>query len=172
MPSKDRTADRLSRWRKAFQEASEDALKLRGMFVYTSSQMPATHDEVMDRIAAVWHDNRPNCLLKAFASLGLNPDRPDHHVLLLVALADACFGRGKVGSPRGARKWTLAHLLALARHEQEVKQAYPSVSSGAQIADRIRERYPDLYRHTPSDQIRRRLPKAREERERLPSSFK
>jgi hypothetical protein len=129
-----------------------------------------TRDDLLDRMGATWRTRPPpKSLQKAFAFFELDAARPNHHELLIVALADACFGREKVGRPKGSLRWTPAALFTLALHENEVRKMDLTISSNQQAAERIREQFPDFYRTFESHQLRQRLPRARQEFARMRS---
>ena len=98
---------------------------------------------------------------RAARAFELDEKRRGHRNLLLVVLADILFGEPRrAGRPRKPTKWNRAGLIRLRDDYNELLSGNPPISDKA-AAEKIKEKFPDRYRHVQAGALRRRLPEAR-----------
>src|SRR5262245_12945277 len=161
-------SERLANWRGILKELGRhldyDVKNEHGESISAIDGMPL--NTVTDIMAQAWlrpaQDHKSPSLCAACNYFGLDVGNRAHVRMLLAILADACFGRD---ATKGRRKsWDRERYLALAEQLAEVKQDNPNLSD-ARAASLIKRRFPDSYRAIQADQIRNRLPEARQRHE-------
>jgi hypothetical protein len=153
-------ADRLNQSRKSLDGYYESLLKMREMCVNVGSQLPADRDEIMEALVAEWPV--PNSVRKAASFFNLNLDRPSHRFLLLIVLADACFGRKPSGRRRDSKFWHSPRLAVLFERFEEVMRTHPDMKQ-RDAARYIKRHWREDYSETTAEQIRQNFAKAKRE---------
>jgi hypothetical protein len=102
--------------------------------------------------------------LKAAANyFDLDLENGTECAVLLRVLADIAFNKKNPGRKKGSKSWPAARFFVLGYHENLLRQENPSLSGNERIAKKLKERYPDQFRHDSLTTLRQRLPAARRE---------
>jgi hypothetical protein len=100
-------------------------------------------------------------LARAAKFFHLDEKKAVHRNLLLYILADIFFGDPRwTGRPKRKTRWHEKALAQLAHDCDEVRKNKHGTSD-KKAAEIIKKLHPERYRHTSSEMIRQRLPKAR-----------
>jgi hypothetical protein len=112
--------------------------------------------------AGVVREKDVRALEKVFEHLGFDAKQFEHwHHLHDIVLASGFLEqRQKEGRPKGTKKWDFDHLFILGANLHQIELKYPNASD-KDLAQQIRDRWPDDYKFENASTFRKRLPEAR-----------